>query len=187
MYENYDLTSIVTPSKASNLKQLLVEMGYQQEKTEFLVRGFTDGFTINYNGPKVDIQRTAKNLKLRVGNKIQLWNKVMKEVKLKRFAGPFEKTPFKDFIQSPIGLVEKDHAKDTRLIFHLSYPCDDSNSSVNANMPEELCPVKYVDFDEAIALCLKLLDKNPNHTSFVGKSDYKSTFHNVGLNGQSWL
>ena len=46
----------------------------------------------------------------------------MKEVKLKRFAGPFESSPFEDFIQSPVGLVPKDNGKDTRLIFHLSYP-----------------------------------------------------------------
>ena len=42
-----------------------------------------------------------------------LWNKVMKEVEAKRFAGPFEKIPFDNFIQSPIGLVPKDGGKST--------------------------------------------------------------------------
>ena len=46
---------------------------------------------------------TAPNLKLTVGNETILWNKVMKEVKAKRYAGPFTE----DFIQSPIGLVPK--------------------------------------------------------------------------------
>ena len=53
---------------------------------------------------------------------IILWNKVMKEVKEKRFAGPFKEIPFEHFIQSPIGLVPKDGGKYYRLIFHLSYP-----------------------------------------------------------------
>ena len=64
----------------------------------------------------------ARNLKLNVGSKTELWNKVMKEVKEKRYAGPYHKIPFEYYIQSPIGLVPKDHGKSTRLIFHLSYP-----------------------------------------------------------------
>ena len=31
----------------------------------------------------------------------------MKEVKAKRFAGPFKNIPFENYIQSPIGLVPK--------------------------------------------------------------------------------
>ena len=70
-----------------------------------------------------NVQVKSPNLKLEgVGDELTLWNKVMKEVKLKRYAGPFEQIPFKHFIQSPIGLVPKDGGKDTRLIFHLSYP-----------------------------------------------------------------
>ena len=84
----------------------------------------------------------------------------MKEVKEKRYAGPFEQIPFDNYIQSPIGLVPKDGGKDTRLIFHLSYPRDGS-SSVNANTPTELCLVKYPDFNEAIKLCLKEGNKKP--------------------------
>ena len=186
MYENFDLTTVVTPIKPAIFKQLLEETGYSEEKIKFLTNGFEKGFSINYNGPTQGIQKTAKNLKLRVGSKTQLWNKVMKEVKLNRFAGPFEKPPFDNFIQSPIGLVDKDQGRDTRLIFHLSYPRDDSNSSVNTNTPDELCHVKYVDFDEAIALCLSLINDNPEQTVFVGKSDYKSAFRNVGLDSASW-
>ena len=53
---------------------------------------------------------TAPNLKFRVGNPTILWNKVMKEVGLGRYAGPFKQIPFNNYIQSPIGLVEKDLA-----------------------------------------------------------------------------
>ena len=90
-----------------------------------------------------------------VGDKIELWNKVMKEVQLGRYAGPYEEPPFESYIQSPIGLVPKDGNK-TRLIFHLSYPrTAEQNISVNANTPEELCTIKYPDFEDAIRLCLK--------------------------------
>ena len=44
----------------------------------------------------------------------------MKEVSLGRIAGPFEKIPFTNFMQSPIGLVPKTGGK-THLIFHLSF------------------------------------------------------------------
>ena len=96
----------------------------------------------------IGIQRTASNLKLRVGSQTILWNKIMKEVKLKRFIGPFaEKPPFRDFIQSPVGLVPKDSGQDMRLIFHLSYPKD--GASINSETPKELCLVQYCDFNEA--------------------------------------
>ena len=87
-----------------------------------MIDGFTNGFSIGYEGPEV-IKILSPNLKFReVGNSTILWNKVMKEVKEQRYAGPFEKIPFSNYIQSPIGLVPKDGGKDTRLIFHLSYP-----------------------------------------------------------------
>ena len=83
---------------------------------------FTDGFSIGYQCTR-PVKQLSPNLKLRIGNEIVLWNKVMKEVKLKRYAGPFEKLPFDDdYIQSPIGLVPKDGGKKCHLIFHLSYP-----------------------------------------------------------------
>ena len=64
------------------------------------------GFSLGYQGPE-EIQKTSDNLKFSIGNETELWNKVMKEVKNQRYAGPFEKIPFKNYIQSPIGLVPK--------------------------------------------------------------------------------
>ena len=107
------------------------------------------------------------------------------KVKLKQFAGPFKSPPFEYFIQSPIGLVDKDHGKSTRLIFHLSYPRD-GESSVNVNTPQEDCHVKYIDFDQAIQLCLKELEQSQSKILYLGKSDYKSAFRVIGLNKQSW-
>ena len=95
---------------------------------------------------------------------------------LGRYAGPFRAIPYQDnFIQSPIGLVPKDGGKDTRLIFHLSYPRG-KGFTVNENTPKEDCSVQYPDFDEAIKLCT-----NEGRNCKISKSDMKSTFRNLGI------
>ena len=104
----------------------------------------------------------------------------MKEVKKERYAGPFTDPPFEHFIQSPIGLVPKDQGKDTRLIFHLSYPR--SGQSISSETPKGLCSVHYPDFNDAIKLILAqdALQSNCG-TIFVGKSDFSSTFRNLPI------
>ena len=162
------------------LKDLLIKSEYDRSETEFLDDGFTIGFSIGYQGPE-KVKITSPNLKFReVGDPITLWNKVMKEVKQNRCAGPFEEIPFENYIQSPIGLVPKDGDKDTRLIFHLSYPRD-RGISVNANTPIELCSVQYPDFNEAIQLCLR-----EGKACKIAKSDMKSAFRNLGIKKEHW-
>ena len=105
----------------------------------------------------------------------------MKEVKLKRYAGPFEKIPFDDdYIQSPIGLVPKDGRRDCRLIFHLSY-LRIGVDSVNINTPAEMCRVTYAGFDQAVRLCLK-----EGKSCKIGKTDFKSAFHILGISKRYW-
>ena len=64
------------------LHELLIDTGYDGDETRFLIEGFRNGFDIGYRGPIKGIRRYAPNLRLRVGNKRVLWNKVMKEVQL---------------------------------------------------------------------------------------------------------
>ena len=174
-YENFDLENIKTPVNIDVFKNLLEESKYDPIETEFLVDGFTNGFSIGYEGNQ-QVRINSPNLKFReVGNSLTLWNKVMKEVKEKRYARPFEQVPFDHYIQSPIGLVPKDGGKDTRLIFHLSYPRGGS-TSVNDNTPSEICSVNYPDFNEAIQLCLK-----QGKGCHIAKSDMKSAFRNLGI------
>ena len=178
-HSNINLADIVTPVKASILQQLLSQAGYDKVKTEFLVKGFTDGFCLNYSGPLSKGRRFANNLKFRIGTPLELWNKVMKEVELGRYAGPFEEPPFEDFVQSPIGLVPKDKGKKTRLIFHLSYPR--GGNSVNSGIPKEYCSVKYPDFEEAVKLCLA-----QGANCHVAKSDMSSAFRHVPMRKDLW-
>ena len=93
MSENYDLETVVTPVLADELERLLIQTEFDPIRTQFLINGFKHGFSIKYQGP-TQVTRSAPNLRLRVGNKIQLWNKVIKEVKNKRFAGAIRKAPF---------------------------------------------------------------------------------------------
>ena len=180
MYENFDLDNIKTPVDVEAFSKLLHDSKYDAKETDFLIDGFKNGFSIGYEG-KTDVQITAPNLKFReVGNPTILWNKVMKEVKEGRYAGPFESIPFNQYIQSPIGLVPKNNGKDTRLIFHLSYPRG-RGISVNANTPAEKCKVKYPDFNEAIQMCLK-----QGKSCKVAKSDMHSAFRNLGIKKLDW-
>ena len=177
-YQNFDLKSIVTPVKPNIFKDLLRSAGYDKDKSRFLVQGFTKGFTLGYQGPK-KIRRRTPNLALTVGSPIELWNKIMTEVKDKRYAGPYKKFPYKNYIQSPVGLVPKDKGKKTRLIFHLSYP--KTGLSVNSCIPDELCSVKYPDFMEAVELCLQA-----GECCYCAKSDMLMAFRNVPLDKESW-
>ena len=201
-FTNLDLKSIVTPINIKKLEQLLIETNYNKEETQFLVEGFRSGFDIGYRGPE-DRKDMSENIPITVGSEVQLWNKVMHEVQLGRYAGPFEKPPFDNFIQSPIGLVPKAGNK-TRLIFHLSYDFkrngeDSQNSesskyyrstrkatssepnSLNHHTPEEFCTVRYKDLDEAIRICFKLRAAGYTGPIYFGKTDLSSAFRQLPL------
>ena len=168
-YENYDLDTIQTPVKADRLIQLIRDSKYDTKEIEFLEEGFKQGFDIGYESPEIR-QSESNNIPLRVGSKTELWNKIMKEVKTKRLAGPFKKIPFKNYIQSPIGLVPKSGKDQTRLIFHLSYDFvkdakDPKDKSMNANTPKERCSVKYQDLDHPVRAFLRVSDQTASEAA----------------------
>ena len=169
-FKNYDLDAIVTPINTERLKELLDKFKYDKHKTEFLVDGFTNGFDIGYSGP-IKRRSRSKNLPFSIGSPLELWNKVMKEVEVKRYVGPYDTIPFENFIQSPIGLVPKDGGKKTRLIFHLSYDFGENKDqrSLNHHMPKELCMVKYKDLDQAMSYSLRIARCFPK--IFYSKTD----------------
>ena len=171
---------MVTPVKVEVLDFLLQDTEYMEDERNFITNGFRFGFPLEYHGPK-DRKMMANNLKLRCGSLTQLWNKVIKEVSLGCYAGPFEEIPFTNYIQSPIGLVPKHKPGETRLIFHLSYP---EGESVNDYTPKDLCTVKYKDLDQAIRLI-----QSVSQNCFVVKSDFKGAFRNLPIKPEDrkWL
>ena len=97
-YENFNMEDFVSLVKPKILEQMLKQADYDTDEMQFLVDGFTEGFSLGYQG-RIDIQVTAPNLKFRgIGNETVLWNEIMKEVKLQCYVGPFEKIPFKYYI-----------------------------------------------------------------------------------------
>ena len=181
---NRDWEEVKMPIVIDQLEKLLRLSQYNEEKSNKLIQGFSYGFGIGYNG-STKRKDMSDNLPLgEVGTKTQLWNKVIKEVRLGHYAGPFKfsEIPFENFVQSPIGLVPKLGGQ-TRLIFHLSYDFPNGNSSINANTPRERCTVKYKDLGHAIINCLQLLEevndkasKNMSAVIFFSKTDLKSAF-----------
>ena len=165
-------------------------------------KGFTEGFDIGYAGPEFHTSRSA-NIPLCIGTKTQLWNKLMKEVRLKRGAGPFREIPFDNYIQSPIGLVPKAGNK-TRLIFYLSFDFSKEGieeQSLNFHTPKQLCSVKYNDIDYAVKAILWLAfgseanagkfakdmpGRKPPRKIFAGKTYVSSAFRLVPLLQKCW-
>ena len=173
------MDNIVSPVKAEVLEDLLFQTGYSQHETRFLTDGFKNGFSTGYAG-SMSVKQSSENLRFRIGSKLELWNKVMKEVEVSRYAGPFKVIPFENYIQSPIGLVPKDGGKKTRLIFHLSYP-KNGKTSLNFNTSKELTRVTYPDFDRAVKLCIK-----QGINCCGAKSDLTSAFRQLGICKDHW-
>ena len=170
---------------------MLERADYQPtSELKFLKEGFTKGFSIGYTGP-TKRSNTSRNIPFSVGDKFDMWEKIMKEVAAKRLAGPYNNIPFQNYIQSPIGLVPKAGGK-TRLIFHLSYDFSESEQggSLNRHTPKELCSVKYNDLDYAVRLCLKVSSearrRNGSGTVYLAKSDLMSAFRMLPIIKEHW-
>ena len=184
-FQNYNWDRIVTPIDVQRLDYWLEETKYDQRKSTFLHDGFSSGFDIGYRGP-ANRSNTSHNIPFTIGDKFELWNKIMKEVKEGRYAGPYliEDLPFMYYVQSPVGLVPKAGNK-TRLIFHLSFNFgeDEEHKSVNHHMPAELCSVRYQDLDCAILNTLRILKESPHGVDLVvfAKSDFSHAFRILSI------
>ena len=166
---------------------MLNASNYDRVETQYLLKGFSEGFDLEYSGSWI-CKDSSRNLPFQdgVGDQLELWNKMIKEVKLKRFVSPYSQVPFEYYIQSPVGLVPKLNGQ-TRLIFHLSYVFLNGNKSVNHYIPHEACMVKYHDLDFAVKQCLKILRNHPNGKLWFGISDLKSAFRLIPLRKQCWI
>ena len=172
---------IVTPINHELLIELLQQARFDPHKISKLQEGFESGFDIGYRGPAVVGPHEANNIPFTVGNEIEMWNKIMNEVEMQRYAGPYtkENLPFRNYLQSPIGLVPKAGNK-TRLIFHLSHDFSEEQLSLNAHTPKDLATVRYKDLDHAIQVSMQLLERlGLHHCLFYGKSDLTSAFRLV--------
>ena len=142
--------------------------GYLQEKIDFLISGYQEGFKLGSEG--THCQQTSPNLKSAFDHADFVTNKISEELTKGRIGGPFETMPFSCFKLSPLGVVPKKNPGEFRMIHHLSYPRN-SGQSVNENIAEEFISVSYAGIQDAISQ-IKALGKN----CFMAKTDVRSAF-----------
>ena len=156
-----------TPVRVKQLSHWL--QGYDNNKFQYLVKGFSHGFHFGFQG------ELDKNLPSNLNSALQLPEvtqaKIMKEVAVGRVEGPFDIAPIQNLHISPIGLQPKKVEGEYRLIHHLSYPPE---LSVNYGIAPECKSVKYQSIDDAISV-IKWLGKG----CFMAKTDIKSAFRLV--------
>ena len=157
-------TKPITPVRADRLEVLL--NGYPKALKEYLIRGFKEGFHINFVGERRVFE--PPNLRSALEQPDIVRDKLDKETKAQRIAGPFIAPPFPDLFCSPLGIVPKKTPSEFRLIHHLSFP---SGAAINDFIPGEFASVNYASISDAI-VALKLFQKG----CFLAKTDIKSAF-----------
>eukprot|EP00079_Xenopus_tropicalis_P012677 XP_002939985.2 PREDICTED: uncharacterized protein LOC100487960 isoform X1 [Xenopus tropicalis] len=164
----------VTPVKVREMLPWLSEYP-DKEKAALLRDGFQFGF-------KIPAKRgtgggSLKNLRSVRENPTLVLEKLQKEVKLGRMAGPFIEPPIPDLRVSPLGLVPKKEPGKYRMIHHLSHP---KGGSVNDEIDRELVRVCYTSFDEAIRLV-----KEAGRGALMAKVDVESAFRLLPVHPES--
>ena len=154
-----------SPIKTDNLLTRLVH--YHDTAAAVMLReGFSQGFKLGFKGERYE--REALNLKSALKDPEKIVEKITKEIKLGRMAGPFVNKPLQNFSISPVGLVPKAVPGKFRMIHHLSYP---EGESINDGIDRDLCKVKYSSFDDAIAIVVRA-----GKGALMAKADIESAF-----------
>lgn len=159
-----------SPVKIDSLNSYLKLYGNKPD-AELLLSGFTEGFRLQYKGPRFSF--ISRNLLSALALRDDTLKLLQKEVELGRMEGPFNKAPISTLRTSPIGLVEKaDHT--WRMITHMSYP---ENLGVNSFIDEIDSSVQYSSFDNVIELVASL-----GKGTLLGKIDIRHAFRLFPIN-----
>ncbi len=137
-----------------------------REAAQILLDGFKFGFRLAYQGERA--RRDSENLKSINNLHDKAIEKLEKEIKLGRIAGPFNSRPLPRLMVSPIGLVPKAEPGKYRLIQHLSFP---DGSSINDGIDRGMCAVQYTSFDEAVEKVI-----SAGKGALMAKTDIESAF-----------
>ena len=141
--------------------------GYSQAST--IVRGFTHGFSLHYQGPCHSLE--LRNSVSAHRHSSFLDNYIISELHQGRIAGPFNSPPFSHFVVSPIAVVPKKAPGTFRVIHDLSQP---KPGSVNSFIPDSSARVQYETFDNVVNLVL-----SHGTACLLAKCDVKEGFRNL--------
>ena len=148
---------------------------YDLSESQFLVKGFSEGFTIGHYGALNNtIVENDVSISLLHDEALE---KVLKEVNLGRIDGPFEGVPacFKDdFHCSPCKIIPKKSPGNYRLLHNYSYPYD--QSAVNSNILDVYKRVRYESVRDAVK---KICNYYPG--LFMAKDDIEDAFRLLPL------
>lgn len=161
--------SIITPIQVDKLASYLE--GYDPSLAQFLINGFTFGFRIPYQGQRAF--RVSKNLSSLKNSDGILQSKLINELRAHRIAGPYTNPPFPNIQVSPLGLVPKKAVGEFRLIHHLSYP---EGTSINHNIPKDLCTVQYQSVETAIDIIRQL-----GRGALLAKTDLENAYKQIPI------
>lgn len=165
-------------SKASPIKEESLAIwlkGYQPDKFQYLISGFSDGFKIHFSGTPSCQQ--VKNLKSAEDNPSVIDQYIKKEIQAGRVEGPFHEPPFPKFQISPLGVVPKKQVGEYRVIHHLSYP---EGKSINDGIDTAFTTVEYASIETAIRLV-----KQAGIGSHMAKTDVKSAFRLIPVHPEA--
>ena len=157
--------ALPTPVQVENLNRWL--QGYGKE-WHALIKGFTFGFDIGFEGIARNV--VCNNLKSAIEFPKLVQEKVSKELRLGRIAGPFGTPTFETFVTHSLGVVPKKESGAYRMIQHLSHP---PGVSINDGIPFEKASVQYQTINHAI-----------DHVKNIGRGSYMAkrlSHHNITL------
>ena len=166
--------TVVSPINVPVLKQFLINHP-DTNFVNFLLDGFTYGFSVGYDGPLTAGQ--SRNLLSARQNPIAVSAAILKEVSRGHTAGPFPVSPFPMLHCSPLGAVPKKDGTH-RIILDLSSP---RGSSIHQGISSDMYSVKYSSFDDAVSMVLSV-----GSSCFMAKLDIKHAFRLCPVHPSDW-
>ena len=149
--------------------------GYDDKN--YIINSFKTGFSINFQGEESPL---SSNNSVSVSSNTEVVHqKVQSELKLGRFAGPFNKPPYENFKCSPLALREKKESGKYRILHNLSFPYDER--FVNTNIPRDEATVQYASLKDSIKII-----QNVSHPAYMAKSDISEAFRLIPISPKDY-
>jgi hypothetical protein len=149
-----------------------------------LVHDMITGFRIGYSGDRSSF-RDAPNLPIPSDQEFHVDDDMKKELEGGRRAGPFCRNtiPFDNLKVSPIGIVDKKNSSKKRIIHHLSWPRDRSDSSINFSIEENDTILQ--SFDDAIDIIVSA-HRGSSTGVYLSKVDVQAAYRVVPVHPSDW-